>query len=93
MLYALSIICVYLQVAARGLDIPNVKHVINFDMPSDVEEYVHRIGRTGRMGNLGLATSFFNEKNRNLTKELVELIVESNQELPGKTSSYERISH
>jgi len=70
-------------VAARGLDIPNVKHVINFDMPSDVEEYVHRIGRTGRMGNLGLATSFFNEKNRNLTKDLVELIVESNQELPG----------
>ena len=52
-------------------------------MPSDVEEYVHRIGRTGRMGNLGLATSFFNEKNRNLTKDLVELIVESNQELPG----------
>ena len=60
-----------------------MKHVINFDMPSDVEEYVHRIGRTGRMGNLGLATSFFNEKNRNLTKDLVELIVESNQELPG----------
>ena len=39
--------------AARGLDIPHVKHVINFDLPSDVEEYVHRIGRTGRMGNLG----------------------------------------
>ena len=68
-----------LQVAARGLDIPNVKHVINFDLPSDVDEYVHRIGRTGRMGNLGLATSFFNDKNRNLTKDLVELIVESNQ--------------
>ena len=68
--------------AARGLDIPNVKHVINFDMPSDVEEYVHRIGRTGRMGNLGLATSFFNDKNRNLTKDLVELIVEANQDLP-----------
>jgi ATP-dependent RNA helicase DDX3X len=75
-------ILVATAVAARGLDIPNVKHVINFDLPSDVEEYVHRIGRTGRMGNLGLATSFFNEKNRNLTKELVELIVESNQELP-----------
>jgi hypothetical protein len=56
-----------------------VKHVINFDLPSDVDEYVHRIGRTGRMGNLGLATSFFNEKNRNLTKDLVELVVESNQ--------------
>jgi superfamily II DNA/RNA helicase len=41
------------QVAARGLDIPHVKHVINFDMPSDIEEYVHRIGRTGRVGNIG----------------------------------------
>lgn len=41
------------QVAARGLDISNVKHVINFDLPSDIEEYVHRIGRTGRVGNLG----------------------------------------
>lgn len=44
---------IFLQVAARGLDIPHVKHVINFDLPSDIEEYVHRIGRTGRMGNLG----------------------------------------
>lgn len=43
----------YAQVAARGLDISNVKHVINFDLPSDIEEYVHRIGRTGRVGNLG----------------------------------------
>jgi len=76
-------ILVATAVAARGLDIPNVKHVINFDLPSDIEEYVHRIGRTGRMGNLGLATSFFNDKNRNLTKDMVELIVESSQELPG----------
>ncbi|GFG30573.1 hypothetical protein Cfor_10491 [Coptotermes formosanus] len=45
-------ILVATAVAARGLDIPHVKHVINFDLPSDVEEYVHRIGRTGRMGNL-----------------------------------------
>lgn len=75
-------ILVATAVAARGLDIPNVKHVINFDLPSDIEEYVHRIGRTGRMGNLGLATSFFNDKNRNLTKDLVELIMESSQDLP-----------
>jgi ATP-dependent RNA helicase DDX3X len=69
-------------VAARGLDIPNIKHVINFDLPSDIEEYVHRIGRTGRMGNLGLATSFFNDKNKNLTRDLVELVVETKQEMP-----------
>jgi len=75
-------IIVATAVAARGLDIPSVKHVINFDMPSDIEEYVHRIGRTGRMGNLGLATSFFNEKNRNLVKDLIEILTEANQELP-----------
>lgn len=50
-------ILVATAVAARGLDIPHVKHVINFDLPGDVEEYVHRIGRTGRMGNLGLLLS------------------------------------
>jgi ATP-dependent RNA helicase DDX3X len=65
------------------LDIPHVKHVINFDLPSDVEEYVHRIGRTGRMGNLGVATSFFNDKNRNICSDLVELLVETKQEVPG----------
>ncbi|XP_014279436.1 ATP-dependent RNA helicase bel isoform X2 [Halyomorpha halys] len=69
-------------VAARGLDIPHVKHVINFDLPNDVEEYVHRIGRTGRMGNLGLATSFFNDKNRNLVRDLFDLIQETKQTMP-----------
>nr|AOR07006.1 ATP-dependent RNA helicase DDX3X-like protein [Saccoglossus kowalevskii] len=75
-------ILVATAVAARGLDIPNVKHVINFDMPSDIEEYVHRIGRTGRVGNLGLATSFFNDKNRNVVRDLLELIMETKQEVP-----------
>ncbi|XP_042560874.1 putative ATP-dependent RNA helicase Pl10 isoform X2 [Clupea harengus] len=75
-------ILVATAVAARGLDIPHVKHVINFDLPSDIEEYVHRIGRTGRVGNLGLATSFFNEKNANITKDLLDLVVESHQEVP-----------
>ncbi|XP_055695064.1 ATP-dependent RNA helicase bel isoform X2 [Lutzomyia longipalpis] len=75
-------ILVATAVAARGLDIPHVKHVINFDLPSDVEEYVHRIGRTGRMGNLGVATSFFNDKNRNICADLVELLVETKQDVP-----------
>ncbi|XP_058061210.1 ATP-dependent RNA helicase bel [Anopheles bellator] len=76
-------ILVATAVAARGLDIPNVKHVINFDLPSEVEEYVHRIGRTGRMGNLGTATSFFNEKNRNVANGLVRLLAETGQDIPG----------
>ena len=46
--------------AARGLDIPNVRHVVNFDMPSDIEEYVHRIGRTGRVGHTGKKYKFLN---------------------------------
>uniref|UniRef100_A0AAY4E2M9 RNA helicase n=1 Tax=Denticeps clupeoides TaxID=299321 RepID=A0AAY4E2M9_9TELE len=75
-------IMVATAVAARGLDISNVKHVINFDLPSDIEEYVHRIGRTGRVGNLGLATSFYNDKNNNITKDLLDILVESKQEVP-----------
>ncbi|XP_068558323.1 DEAD-box helicase 3 X-linked a isoform X4 [Cebidichthys violaceus] len=75
-------ILVATAVAARGLDISNVKHVINFDLPSDIEEYVHRIGRTGRVGNLGLATSFFNDKNSNITKDLLDILVEAHQEVP-----------
>ena len=49
------------NVAARGLDIPAVSHVINYDVPSNVEEYVHRIGRTARMGRPGTAITFVSE--------------------------------
>ncbi|KAL9965710.1 hypothetical protein ACROYT_G029552 [Oculina patagonica] len=75
-------ILVATAVAARGLDIPNVRHVVNFDMPTDIEEYVHRIGRTGRVGHTGLATSFFNDKNRNVAKDMVELLNDTRQEVP-----------
>ena len=75
-------ILVATAVAARGLDISNVKHVVNYDIPNDVEEYVHRIGRTGRVGNLGLATSFFNESNANIARDLFDLLTEAKQEIP-----------
>jgi ATP-dependent RNA helicase DeaD len=54
-------ILVATNVAARGLDIPTITHVINYDMPESAEEYVHRVGRTARMGNRGTAISFVGE--------------------------------
>ena len=67
-------ILVATDVAARGLDIPHVTHVINFDLPSDIDDYVHRIGRTGRAGKKGLATAFFTDKDMSLAKPLAELL-------------------
>ncbi|KAK9317093.1 P-loop containing nucleoside triphosphate hydrolase protein [Lipomyces starkeyi] len=75
-------IMVATAVAARGLDIPNVTHVVNYDLPSDIDDYVHRIGRTGRAGNTGLATAFFNRGNRGVVKELIDILREANQEVP-----------
>jgi ATP-dependent RNA helicase DDX3X len=69
-------------VAARGLDIPKVTHVINYDLPSDIDDYVHRIGRTGRAGNTGLSTAFFNRGNKNIVRDLIDLLREANQEIP-----------
>ncbi|KAI5082898.1 hypothetical protein GOP47_0002641 [Adiantum capillus-veneris] len=75
-------ILVATDVAARGLDIPHVGHVINFDLPNDIDDYVHRIGRTGRAGKSGLATAFFNDNNLSLARPLAELMQEANQVVP-----------
>jgi len=70
-------------VAGRGLDINDVKHVINYDLPNDATEYVHRIGRTGRIGNKGKATSFFDaQRDDKLARGLVKLLSEAEQEIP-----------
>ena len=81
-------ILVATDVAARGLDIPNVAHVINFDLPTDIDDYVHRIGRTGRAGKKGLATAFFNEQNVGIARDLVEIMGEANQEVPSWLRSF-----
>ena len=75
-------ILVATDVAARGLDIPHVTHVINFDLPSDIDDYVHRIGRTGRAGKKGLATAFFTDKDAGLARSMIELMTEAGQEVP-----------
>ncbi|OQO09039.1 ATP-dependent RNA helicase [Cryoendolithus antarcticus] len=83
-------ILVATAVAARGLDIPNVKHVVNYDLPTDIDDYVHRIGRTGRAGNTGVSTAFFNRGNRGVVRDLLDLLKEANQEVPSFLESIAR---
>jgi len=70
------------DVASRGLDIPDVSFVIQYDTPDNIDSYVHRIGRTGRCGNKGTAISFLNDKNKPILKSLVNLLYEEKVEIP-----------
>lgn len=71
------------NVAARGLDIKGVSHVIQYDISHDIDCHVHRIGRTGRVGNKGRATTFYNpEKDSNLAGALVKILKEVEQPVP-----------
>lgn len=63
-------ILVATDVAARGIDIPSLSHVINFDLPRSAEDYVHRIGRTGRAGATGIAISFSSHKEGGLVRNI-----------------------
>jgi len=66
------------DVAARGLDIPGVDHVVNFDLPANGEDYTHRIGRTGRIGNKGVATTFVGSNETGL-KSIVQSLKKAQQ--------------
>ncbi|KAL4279886.1 hypothetical protein GQ457_03G022210 [Hibiscus cannabinus] len=70
------------DVAARGLDIPDVEVVINYSFPLTTEDYVHRIGRTGRAGRKGVAHTFFTQQNKGLAGELVNVLKEAGQVVP-----------
>ncbi|CAM6098389.1 unnamed protein product [Calypogeia fissa] len=70
------------DVAARGLDIPDVEYVINFSFPLTVEDYVHRIGRTGRAGKKGIAHTFFTQADKVRAGELVNVLTEAGQNVP-----------
>ncbi|KAF9426733.1 hypothetical protein BGZ94_006100 [Podila epigama] len=83
-----SPILIATAVASRGLDIKDVMHVINYDLCNDIDEYVHRIGRTARVGNLGMATSFFNSKNSIIAPQLAKILQECNQEIPDFLAGY-----
>ncbi|XP_053689341.1 uncharacterized protein LOC128738319 [Sabethes cyaneus] len=72
-------ILVATDVAARGLDVEDVKFVINYDYPSNSEDYVHRIGRTGRSNNTGTAYTLFTNANANKAGDLINVLREANQ--------------
>jgi ATP-dependent RNA helicase DDX41 len=71
------------DIAAKGLDFPDIQHVINFDMPKEIENYVHRIGRTGRCGKTGVATTFINKDvEESILLDLKHLLIEAKQRVP-----------
>jgi ATP-dependent RNA helicase DDX3X len=70
------------DVAARGLDIKNVTYVIQYDLPGNVDSYVHRVGRTGRCGNKGNAIAFVNAGNKNILRPLLEQLAKEGLDIP-----------
>ncbi|GFH07999.1 P-loop containing nucleoside triphosphate hydrolase protein [Haematococcus lacustris] len=72
------------DIASKGLDFADIKHVVNYDMPDEIENYVHRIGRTGRCGKTGVATTFINTRHTNETilLDLKHLLKEAKQRVP-----------
>lgn len=75
-------ILVATDVAARGIDIPGVTHVIQYNVPKDIEAYTHRIGRTGRAGHTGLATLLLSETETEIMFDLRNFLEKSNQRVP-----------
>lgn len=88
-----SNILVATDVAARGLDVDGIEHVINFDYPSNSEDYVHRIGRTGRSDNKGTSYAFFTENNARQAQDLINVLQEAKQEIPPKLEEMARRKH
>ncbi|CAK1593973.1 unnamed protein product [Parnassius mnemosyne] len=75
-------ILVATDVASRGIDIQDLTHVVNFDFPRHIEEYVHRVGRTGRAGKTGIALSFITKNDWAHASDLIKILEEANQEVP-----------
>lgn len=69
------------DVASRGLDVSDIKHVINFDYPNTTEDYVHRIGRTGRSKSSGTAYTLFTEENAAQAGDLINVLEEAKQDV------------
>jgi ATP-dependent RNA helicase DBP3 len=76
------------DVAARGLDIPDVQFVINYSFPLTIEDYIHRIGRTGRAGKTGVSHTFFTRDDKARAAELTNILREAGQVIPPDLSKF-----
>lgn len=76
------------DVAARGLDIPAISHVVNYDLPNTSADYVHRIGRTGRAGRKGIALSFVSKEQKHLLRDIQKLTGKQLDPSVGKQQTY-----
>eukprot|EP01015_Nassula_variabilis_P020065 TRINITY_DN3448_c0_g3_i1.p1 TRINITY_DN3448_c0_g3~~TRINITY_DN3448_c0_g3_i1.p1 ORF type:complete len:222 (+),score=12.84 TRINITY_DN3448_c0_g3_i1:217-882(+) len=70
------------DIAARGLDVRDIKYVINYDFPNQISDYIHRIGRTGRAGAVGISYTFLTQESAKYAQELIELLEESDIVVP-----------
>ncbi|RMY75635.1 hypothetical protein D0864_09799 [Hortaea werneckii] len=79
------------SVAARGLDVKQLKLVVNYDSPNHVEDYVHRAGRTGRAGNTGTAVTFVTPEQDRFASFLIRALKDSNQDIPEDLQKLEEV--
>lgn len=70
------------DVASRGIDVKDITCVLNYDFPRNIEEYVHRVGRTGRAGRTGISVTFMAREDWKHAKELIEILTQGEQEVP-----------
>ncbi|SZF01628.1 unnamed protein product [Blumeria hordei] len=85
-----SPIMVATDVASRGIDVRNITHVLNYDYPNNSEDYIHRIGRTGRAGQKGTAITFFTTDNSKQARDLVSVLTEAKQQIDPRLAEMTR---
>ena len=82
------------DVAARGIDIKDISHIFNFDLPNNPEDYIHRIGRTGRIGSTGFAISFVSKKDSSIFQDIEKYLKKSIkiESIPGLEAKFQNSS-
>jgi ATP-dependent RNA helicase DDX43 len=70
------------DLASRGLDVQDITHVYNYDFPQNIEEYVHRVGHTGRAGKTGMSITLITRNDWSVDTELINILKRANQSIP-----------